>query len=472
MARTPPLSFDAGVGVSVGRAPSSPSTPPVGMDAPTTTTPLAIMHLLDPGDGPQSPAHDHFAGGQGRGPAAALMPRARASMKSPGNASVESDDALFATSPGSLTVDTPPLGPSRPGWAATSGRDPRETDEPTGTSAASRERAGSAASLEEVVKHVRLVTLPPVLRHIAEVPLFNFAQVEPGVYRSGFPTPETTPFLLRIGLKSVVNLYDAPEFPDYPQVLEKAGIKHFWFHVVGNKKTCRDMDMGKITQALRHVMDRRNHPLLIHCRSGKHRTGCLVGVLRRVQHWPMDVALHEYSVYSSPKERQVDLEYIRIFPMEAVVKAAEEYSGLEEARCDWLGPARHSDDSPRSRDGALSCSCVPVTKEQVSAAALVGGVLVEGDDTLRSPDPTAFVESAGARASGEGDAGDGGAAAGAGADAGDGAGNHVGASPSASASVGASVGATAPATAGADCGGGGVAAPQGADDLGSGERSA
>lgn len=29
--------------------------------------------------------------------------------------------------------------------------------------------------------------------------------------------------------------------------------------------------------------DARNHPLLIHCNKGKHRTGCLVGCFRKVR---------------------------------------------------------------------------------------------------------------------------------------------------------------------------------------------
>lgn len=68
--------------------------------------------------------------------------------------------------------------------------------------------------------------------------------------------------------------------------------------------------MLTITQA----MDRRNYPMLIHCNHGKHRTGCVVAIMRKVAGTlNLDVILGEYKRYAGDKIRDCDLEYIRAF---------------------------------------------------------------------------------------------------------------------------------------------------------------
>ena len=57
------------------------------------------------------------------------------------------------------------------------------------------------------------------------------------------------------------------------------------FGVPGNKEPFNDIPEDVIQKAVTAVLDVRNHPLLIHCNKGKHRTGCLIGCLRKVQHW-------------------------------------------------------------------------------------------------------------------------------------------------------------------------------------------
>ena len=37
----------------------------------------------------------------------------------------------------------------------------------------------------------------------------------------------------------------------------------------------------------RLTLDRRRHPVLVHCNKGRHRTGCLVGCIRKIQVRPL-----------------------------------------------------------------------------------------------------------------------------------------------------------------------------------------
>jgi hypothetical protein len=90
----------------------------------------------------------------------------------------------------------------------------------------------------------------------------------------------------------------------------------------------------KIVAALSVIFDVRNHPILIHCNKGKvrlvcsgkrsyeahadswsrqHRTGCLVGCLRKAQQWSTAAIFDEYRRYSFPKSRSIDQQYIEAF---------------------------------------------------------------------------------------------------------------------------------------------------------------
>lgn len=111
--------------------------------------------------------------------------------------------------------------------------------------------------------------------------------------------------------------------------------------------------------ALAFMLDIRNHPILIHCNKGKvieihhfnsklthslkytlitffyihscnpnhlsffflikHRTGCLVGLLRKFCGWTYSSIFDEYRRFSHPKSRAMDQQFIELFDMNMVV---------------------------------------------------------------------------------------------------------------------------------------------------------
>eukprot|EP00039_Didymoeca_costata_P012025 m.171966 g.171966 ORF g.171966 m.171966 type:complete len:179 (-) comp15360_c0_seq5:862-1398(-) len=115
-------------------------------------------------------------------------------------------------------------------------------------------------------------------------PPINFSMVAPGVYRSGFPEGDNFSFLeKKLKLKSVLLL--VPEsIPDKLLAFYKqAGVKVFQIGVPGNKEPFVDIPSDKIADALSVILNKNTHPILLHCNKGKHRTGCLVGCLRKLQ---------------------------------------------------------------------------------------------------------------------------------------------------------------------------------------------
>ena len=69
----------------------------------------------------------------------------------------------------------------------------------------------------------------------------------------------------------------------------------------------------QVTRALEILLDERNHPILMHCNKGKHRVGCVVGILRKMQSWSLTAIFDEYRRFAGAKGRLADQEYIERF---------------------------------------------------------------------------------------------------------------------------------------------------------------
>ncbi|EPQ31640.1 uncharacterized protein PFL1_00973 [Pseudozyma flocculosa PF-1] len=155
------------------------------------------------------------------------------------------------------------------------------------------------------------------------VPPDNFAMVNTWVYRSSFPKKKHFPFLKTLGLRSVLTLI-LEEYPEQnTKFLDQEGITFFQFGIPGNKEPFVQIPEDKITAALVTILDRRNHPMLIHCNKGKHRTGCLIGCLRKLQQWSLTTIFDEYRRFSWPKSRSMDQEFIELFRERCVWKDAD-----------------------------------------------------------------------------------------------------------------------------------------------------
>eukprot|EP00252_Welwitschia_mirabilis_P024202 TRINITY_DN7087_c0_g1_i3.p1 TRINITY_DN7087_c0_g1~~TRINITY_DN7087_c0_g1_i3.p1 ORF type:complete len:167 (+),score=25.17 TRINITY_DN7087_c0_g1_i3:417-917(+) len=124
------------------------------------------------------------------------------------------------------------------------------------------------------------------------VPPINFSMVDKGIYR-----------------------YLCPE--DYPEeilaFIQRNGIKLFHFGIEGYKEPFVNIPEDIIQECLKVLLDVRNHPILIHCKRGKHRTGCLVGCLRRVQNWCLSSIFDEYQRFAGLKSRVSDQQFIELF---------------------------------------------------------------------------------------------------------------------------------------------------------------
>ncbi|XP_068640731.1 probable tyrosine-protein phosphatase DSP4 [Aristolochia californica] len=150
------------------------------------------------------------------------------------------------------------------------------------------------------------------------VPPLNFAIVDHGVFRSGFPEVANFSFLETLGLCSVVCLCPEPYPEPNAEFLRGRGIRLFQFGIEGRKEPFVNIPEDTIREALKTVLDVKNHPILIHCNRGKHRTGCLVGCLRKLQRWCLSSVFDEYQRFAAAKARVSDQRFMERFDVSSL----------------------------------------------------------------------------------------------------------------------------------------------------------
>ncbi|RPB27093.1 protein-tyrosine phosphatase, partial [Terfezia boudieri ATCC MYA-4762] len=147
------------------------------------------------------------------------------------------------------------------------------------------------------------------------IPPLSFSMVAPNIYRSGYPLPINHPFLTLLRLRSLIYLSDTPPLP--PTLTWAASqsppivIHHFPLPPV--KEPFVENDPVGMKKALEVLLDKRNHPVLIHSNKGKHRAGVLVGCVRKLlMRWGLAATFAEYGRYAGEKG-EADLEFIELF---------------------------------------------------------------------------------------------------------------------------------------------------------------
>jgi tyrosine-protein phosphatase SIW14 len=137
----------------------------------------------------------------------------------------------------------------------------------------------------------------------------RFREVEPGVlYRSGqLTTTGFEEYIQKFGIRTVVNLQDEYEDPGIREgylvpgeckesvLCTRLGVRYIWMPpALIPPSQVPEHRPETIDAFLKLMDDPANHPVLIHCRAGLHRTGCLVAVYRmEYDGWTRGEALQE-----------------------------------------------------------------------------------------------------------------------------------------------------------------------------------
>ncbi|KAK3706755.1 tyrosine-protein phosphatase siw14 [Vermiconidia calcicola] len=172
--------------------------------------------------------------------------------------------------------------------------------------------------------------IPPRLR--AYVPPQNYGTVDPQtVFRSSFPQDGNIDFIKSLNVRSVLTLVSTEPTPAYLQWLDDYGVRQLKVDIAANKDGNVNTTKDSLCEALLFAIDSSNHPLYIHCNRGKHRTGCVVACLRKIQGVPMAEIKKEYVAYADKKAREGDLKLIESFEPKDVYDYANTHGYLDGA---------------------------------------------------------------------------------------------------------------------------------------------
>ncbi|EER26108.1 Putative tyrosine phosphatase family protein [Coccidioides posadasii C735 delta SOWgp] len=206
----------------------------------------------------------------------------------------------------------------------------------------------------------------------------NFAEVVSGIYRSSFPLPDHFESIKKLNLKTIVTLVENEHSRQFKKFIKDNGITSYVIPIIANKDPKVFTSQNTVLEVLRILFNLDNHPVLVHCNKGKHRTGCIIACFRRAQGWSNTAAVAEYIKYSAPKTRVLDRKFIEAFDAnrlcELVDRVGAQYwvaSNLSERKDLRSTPGCHLNGNPKEVgecDGA-SALVLPSDPQQIYGLA-------------------------------------------------------------------------------------------------------
>ena len=114
--------------------------------------------------------------------------------------------------------------------------------------------------------------------------LSKVGRVAPGILRGGQPEKAGYAALRKMGVRTIINLRSSLS---EREEVEKAGMKSIEVPMNAAFGVKREI----VDNLIEEMMNPANHPVFIHCRHGKDRTGAVVAIYRiRIQGWSLEEA--------------------------------------------------------------------------------------------------------------------------------------------------------------------------------------
>ena len=152
----------------------------------------------------------------------------------------------------------------------------------------------------------------------ALIPPPNFGFVEAGLYRSAIPQEANFSFLQTLHLNTVVYLSLDPPSQLFNDFLKEQGIRLCSMKKGEGYSISERISEELILASLKILLDHSQYPIIIMCNLGRHRTGTLVGCLRRLQNWDLSSILDEFRRFTGFKSSPLHEQFIELFDTELV----------------------------------------------------------------------------------------------------------------------------------------------------------
>jgi tyrosine-protein phosphatase OCA1 len=151
---------------------------------------------------------------------------------------------------------------------------------------------------------------PPKLRI---VPPLNFCPVERQLYRSGQPSKINFEFLKQLKLKTIVWLASEDPIDELIEFVENERIQLHFAGINpdgGDNNPWDGLTENSIGETLNIIVNKENYPLLVCCGMGRHRTGTVIGCLRRLQGWNLATVSEEYRRFTGSRGGRILVELL------------------------------------------------------------------------------------------------------------------------------------------------------------------
>ena len=139
------------------------------------------------------------------------------------------------------------------------------------------------------------------------VPPFRFATVEPGLYRSAYPTQLNFRFLRRLRLCRIVAVTPEPPVVDLEHWALASGVALEHHYARPNHDGRPAVAAELVARVLSRLVEADEaRPVLLHCSDGSVTTGLIVAALRRLQNWappPIDAEFRRFAREGRPLSR-------------------------------------------------------------------------------------------------------------------------------------------------------------------------
>ena len=90
------------------------------------------------------------------------------------------------------------------------------------------------------------------------------------------------------------------------------------FHLGEAALSAKPVSEETVLEGLHVLLDPSAYPLLVMCNLGRHRTGTMIGCLRKLQGWNLTSILEEYRRHAGSKFRQLNEQFIELFDTDLV----------------------------------------------------------------------------------------------------------------------------------------------------------
>ena len=151
------------------------------------------------------------------------------------------------------------------------------------------------------------------------IPPQNFGLVENDLYRAAQPNELNFPFMEKLRLRTVINLAPDELPPALLMWIEDQNINLIHLSDDAVKRSpWKPISEETVLEGLRLLLDPMSYPLLVTCNLGRHRTGTLIGCLRKLQGWNLTSILEEYRRHAGQKHRLLNEQFIELFDTDLV----------------------------------------------------------------------------------------------------------------------------------------------------------